>query len=37
MSGLRPAGDLHELVVADPAIVGRIRGRSIYRVPVTTT
>jgi len=34
-SGLQPAGDLHELVVADPAAVGRIRGRSIYRVPVS--
>jgi hypothetical protein len=33
-SGLRPAGDLHELVVCDPAVTGRIRGRSILRVPV---
>jgi len=34
-SGLQPAGDLHELGVADPAALGRIRGRSIYRVPVS--
>lgn len=33
-SGLRPDGDLHELVVADPTVVSRARGRSIYRVPV---
>jgi hypothetical protein len=33
-AGLRPAGDLHELVVADPLTVGLERGRSILRVPV---
>lgn len=33
-SGLRPAGDLHEFVLADPETVGRGRGRSILRVPV---
>jgi hypothetical protein len=33
-SGLRPAGDLHELVVSDPAVAGMIRGRSILRVPI---
>ena len=33
-SALRPAGDLHELVLADPDVVGSERGRSILRVPV---
>jgi hypothetical protein len=33
-SGLRPAGDLHQLVLADPDVVPRDRGRSIFRVPV---
>lgn len=35
-AGLRPAGDLHEFVLADPETVGRGRGRSILRVPVAT-
>lgn len=35
--GLHPAGDLHEIVVADPVAVGAIRGRSILRVPVAHT
>ena len=33
-SGYRPSGDLHELVLADPAAVGVDRARSILRVPV---
>ena len=33
-SSLRPVGDLHELVLADPETVGRARGRSILRLPV---
>ncbi len=33
-AGLRPAGDLHEIVIADAADVGRERSRSILRVPV---
>ncbi len=33
-AGLRPSGDLHELVVADPLMVGVARGRSIFRIPV---
>ena len=33
-SALRPRGDLHELVLAEPEIVGRTRGRSIFRLPV---
>jgi hypothetical protein len=32
--GFRPVGDLHELVLADPAAVGHDRARSILRVPV---
>ena len=33
-AGWRPTGDLHELVLADPADVGRDRARSIVRVPI---
>jgi hypothetical protein len=33
-AGCRPTGDLHELVLADPADVGRDRARSIVRVPI---
>lgn len=33
-AGLRPSGDLHEIVVADPLTVGATRGRSIFRLPV---
>lgn len=33
-SALRPVGDLHELVLADPEVVGRARGRSIFRLPI---
>lgn len=33
-AGLRPSGDLHEIVVADPVTVGPTRGRSIFRLPV---
>jgi hypothetical protein len=33
-SGFRASGDLHELVVADRNVVGRVRARSILRVPV---
>lgn len=33
-AGLRPAGDLHEIVIADAADVGRERSRSILRVPI---
>lgn len=31
---LRPAGDLHEIVIADAADVGHERSRSILRVPI---
>lgn len=33
-SGLRPRGDLHQLVLADPDVVPRERGRSIFRLPI---
>ena len=33
-AGLRPRGDLHELVVADPDVVPRERARSILRIPI---
>jgi hypothetical protein len=33
-AGLQPVGDLHELVVVPPAVVGNRRGRSIFRLPV---
>jgi len=33
-AGLRPHGELHELVLADTAAVGHDRARSILRVPV---
>ena len=33
-AGFRPQGDLHELVLADAAVVGHDRARSILRVPV---
>lgn len=33
-AGLRPSGDLHEILVADPNSVGPARGRSIFRLPV---
>jgi hypothetical protein len=33
-AGFRPVGDLHELVLADPASVGHGRARSILRVPI---
>lgn len=33
-SGLRPRGDLHQLVLADPDVVPRERARSIFRVPI---
>ncbi len=36
-AGLWPSGDLHEIVVADPLAVGTARGRSIFRIPVTTS
>jgi hypothetical protein len=35
-SGFRASGDLHELVVADRNVVGRVRARSILRVPVAS-
>jgi hypothetical protein len=35
-AGCRPTGDLHELVLADPADVGRVRARSIVRVPIAS-
>lgn len=33
-SGFQIGGDLHELVVADPTVVGQARARSILRVPI---
>jgi hypothetical protein len=35
-SGLRPRGDLHQLVLADPDVVPRERARSIFRIPIET-
>jgi hypothetical protein len=35
-SGLRPSGDLHQLVLADPDVVPRERARSIFRLPIET-
>jgi hypothetical protein len=35
-SGLRPRGDLHQLVLADPDVVPRERARSIFRLPIET-
>ncbi len=35
-SGLRPSGDLHQLVLADPDLVPRARSRSIFRLPVAS-
>ena len=36
-SDLRPTGDLHQLVLADPDLVPTGRARSIFRVPVGVT
>ena len=35
-AGFRPVGDLHELVLADPAAVGHERARSILRMPIAS-